>query len=74
MATTTTTTSTTDIGQQAVPRAHKISMLSNQFGLVEIVEVIRTSDQVKTANHLENDTVSTDVDTIVREPMGILLV
>ena len=67
----TTTTSTTDIGQQTVPRAHKISMSSNRFGLVEIVEVIRTSDQVETVNHLENDAVSTDVDTIVREPMSI---
>jgi hypothetical protein len=66
-----TTTSTTDIGQQTVPRAHKISMSSNRFGLVEIVEVIRTSDQVETVNHLENDAVSTNVDTIVRESMGI---
>ena len=39
MATTTTTTSTTNTGQQIVPRAHKISMSSNQFGLVEIVDV-----------------------------------
>jgi len=46
-------------------------MSSNQFGLAEIVEVIRTSDQVETVNHLENDAVSTDVDTIVREPTGI---
>ena len=49
------TTSTTDTGQQTVPRAHKISMSSNRFGLVEIVEVIRTSDQVETVNHYEND-------------------
>jgi hypothetical protein len=49
-------------------------MSSNWFGLVEIVEVIRTSDQVETANCLENDAVSIDVDTVVREPMGILLV
>jgi hypothetical protein len=46
-------------------------MSSNRFGLVEIVEVIRTSDQVETVNHLENDAVSTNVDTIVRESMGI---
>ena len=46
-------------------------MLSNQFGLVEIVEVIRTFDQVEMVNHLENDTVSTDINTVVREPMGI---
>ena len=46
-------------------------MSSNRFDLLEIVEVIRTSDQVETVNHLENDAVSTDVDTIVREPMGI---
>ena len=46
-------------------------MSSNRFGLVEIVEVIRTSDQVETVNRLENDTVSTDVDTIVRESMVI---
>ena len=58
----TTTTSTTDTGQQIVPRAHKISMSSNLFGLVEIVEVIRTSDQVETVNRLKNDLVSTDVD------------
>ena len=68
----TTTTSIIDTGQRTVPRAHKISMSSKQFGLVEIVEVIRTSDQVEMVNHLENDTVSTNVDTIVREPMGIL--
>ena len=61
----TTTTSTTDIGQQTVPKSHKISMSSNWFGLVEIVEVIRTSDQVETVNRLENDAVSTDVNTIV---------
>ena len=67
----TTTTNTTDTEQRTVPRAHKISMSSNQFGLVEIVEVIRTSDQVETVNRLKNDLVSTDVDTIVREPMGI---
>ena len=66
-----TTTSTTNIGQQTVPKAHKISMSSNQFGLVEIVEVIRTSSQVEMVNHLENDVGSTNVDTIVREPMGI---
>ena len=66
-----TTTSTTDIGQRTVPRAHKISMPSNWFGLVEIVEVIRTYDQVKIVNHLENDAISTDVDTTVTEPMGI---
>ena len=65
-----TTTSTNDTGQRIVPRAHKISMSSNRFGLVEIVEVIRTSDQVETVNRLENDTVSTDVDTIVRELTG----
>ena len=46
-------------------------MLLNRFGLVEIVEVIRTSDQVETVNRLENDAVSTDIDTVVREPMGI---
>ena len=46
-------------------------MSSNRFGLVEIVEVIRTSDQVEMVNRLENDAVSTDIDTIVREPMGI---
>jgi len=66
-----TTTSTTDIGQQTVPRAHKISMSLNRLGLVEIVEVIRTSDQVEMVNHLENDAVSTDIDTVVREPMSI---
>ena len=68
---TTTTTSTTDTRQRTVPRAHKISMLSNRFDLVEIVEVIRTFDQVEMVNRLENDVVTTDVDTIVREPMGI---
>ena len=68
---TTTTTSTTNTGQRTVPRAHKISMSSNRFGLVEIVEVIRTSDQVEIVNHLENYAVSTDIDTIGREPMGI---
>ena len=67
----TTTTSTTNTGQRTVPRAHKISMSSNRFGLVEIVEVIRTSDQVEKMNHLENDAFSTNVDTIVREPTGI---
>jgi hypothetical protein len=46
-------------------------MLLNRFGLVEIVEVIRTSDQVEMVNHLENDVVSTDIDTVVRELMGI---
>jgi hypothetical protein len=46
-------------------------MSSNQFGLVEIVEVIRTSDQVETMNHLENDAISTDIDIVVREPTGI---
>jgi len=46
-------------------------MPSNWFGLVEIVEVIRTFDQVEMVNYLENDAISTDVDTIVREPMGI---
>ena len=46
-------------------------MSSNQFGLVEIVEVIRTYDQVEMVNHLENEVVSIDIDTIVREPMGI---
>ena len=46
-------------------------MSLNQFGLVEIVEVIRTSNQVETVNHLETDVVSTNVDTVVREPMGI---
>jgi hypothetical protein len=61
-----TTTSTTDIGQRTVPRACKISMSSNQFGLVEIVEVIRTSNQVETVNRLENDAVSTDVDTVLK--------
>ena len=66
-----TTTSTTDTGQRTVPRAHKISMSSNRFGLVEIVEVIRTSDQVEMVNHLENDAISTNVDTVVREPTGI---
>ena len=68
---TTTSSSTTDTGQQTVPRAHKISMSSYWFGLVEIVEVIRTSDQVETVNHPENDVVSTDVDTVVRELTGI---
>ena len=38
----TTTTSIIDTGQRTVPRAHKISMSLNWFGLVEIVEVIRT--------------------------------
>ena len=66
-----TTTSTTDTRQRTVPKAQKISMSLNQFGLVEIVEVIRTSDQVETLNHLENDIVSTNIDTIVRESMGI---
>jgi len=46
-------------------------MSSNWFGLVEIVEVIRTSDQIEMVNHLENDAVSTDNDTVVREPTGI---
>jgi hypothetical protein len=46
-------------------------MSSNWFGRVEILEVIRTSDQLEMVNHLENDAVSTDVDTIVREPTGI---
>ena len=46
-------------------------MSSNRFGLVEIVEVIRTSNQVEMVNQLENDVVYTDVDTIVREPMSI---
>ena len=46
-------------------------MSSNRFGLVDILEVIRTSNQVETVNHLENDVVSTDVDTIVREPIDI---
>ena len=67
----TTTTSTTDTGQQTVPRAHKISMSSNRFGLVEIVEVIRTFNQVETVNCFENDAVSTNIDTIVREPTSI---
>jgi hypothetical protein len=67
----TSSSTTTDIGQQTVPKGNKISMLSNQFGLVEIVEVIRTSDQVEMVNHLENNAVSTNVDTIVRESTGI---
>jgi hypothetical protein len=46
-------------------------MSSNRFGLVEIVEVIRTSDQVETVNRLENDAVSTDINTVVKDPMGI---
>ena len=46
-------------------------MSSNQFGLVEIVEVIRTSDQVEMVNRLENDAISTVVNTVVRELMGI---
>ena len=46
-------------------------MSSNRFGLVEIVEVIRTFDQIETVNLLENDAVSTDINTVVREPMGI---
>ena len=46
-------------------------MSSNQFGLVEIVEVIRTSNQVEMVNHLENDAISTDIDTVVRELTGI---
>ena len=46
-------TSTTDIGQRTIPRAHKISISLNRFGLVEIVEVIRTSDQVEMVNRLE---------------------
>jgi hypothetical protein len=46
-------------------------MSSNRFDLVEIVEVIRTSDQVETVSRLENNIVSTNVDTIVREPMDI---
>ena len=62
---TTTTSSTTDTGQRTVPRAHKISMSSNRFGLVEIVEVIRTFDQVETVNHLENDIVYTYIDNVV---------
>ena len=66
-----TTSSTTNTGQRTVPRAHKISMSSNWFGLVDIVEVIRTSDQVEMVNHLENDAVSTDVDTVVKEAMTI---
>ena len=68
---TTTTSSTTDTGQRTIPRAHKISMSSNRFGLVEIVEVIRTSDQVEMVNYLENDVVSTHINTVVRELMGI---
>ena len=59
----TTTTNTTDTEQRTVPRAHKISMSSNRFGLVEIVEVIRTFNQVEMVNHLENDAFSTNVDT-----------
>ena len=66
-----TTTSTTHTGQRIVPKAHKISMSSNRFGLVVIVEIIRTSDQVEMVNHLENDVVSTDVNTVVREPTSI---
>ena len=54
---TTTTSSTTDTEQRTVPNAHKISMSSNRSSLVEIVEVIRTYDQVKIVNHLENDAV-----------------
>jgi hypothetical protein len=46
-------------------------MSSNRFGLVEIVEVIRTFDQIEMVNRLENNTVSTDIDTIVRELTGI---
>ena len=46
-------------------------MSLNRFGLVEIVEVIRTSNQVETVNRLENDAVSTDIDIVVWEPMGI---
>jgi len=46
-------------------------MSSNRFGLVEIVEVIRTSDQVEMVNRLENDAISTVVNTVVRELMGI---
>jgi hypothetical protein len=42
-------------------------MSSNRFGLVEIVEVIRTSDHVEMVNHLKTDKVSTNVDTVVRE-------
>ena len=67
----TTTTSTTDTGQRTVPRTHKISMSSNRFGLAEIVEVIRTSGQVEMVNHLDNDAVSIDIDTVGKEPMGI---
>ena len=66
-----TTTSTTDTRQRTVPKAQKISMSLNQFGLVEIVEVIRTYDQVEMVNLLENDAVSTDVDTVVKELTGI---
>ena len=43
-------------------------MSSNRFGLVEIVEVIRTSNQVETVNHPKNDV---DVDTIVKELTSI---
>ena len=64
-------TTTTDIGQRIVPIAHKISMSLNRFGLVVIVEIIRTSDQVEMVNHLENDVVYTDVDSVVREPICI---
>lgn len=46
-------------------------MSSNRFGLVEIVEVIRTFDQVQTVNRLENDVVSTNVNIVGKEPMGI---
>ena len=46
-------------------------MSLNRFGLVEIVEVIRTSEQVETVNFLENDAISTNINTVVREPMGI---
>jgi hypothetical protein len=66
-----TTTSTIDIGQQTIPKAHKSSISSNRFGFVEIVKVIRTFDQVEMVNRLENDAVPTDVDTVGREPTGI---
>ena len=46
-------------------------MSSNRSSLVEIVEVIRTYDQVETVNRLENDAISTNVDSVVKEPTSI---
>lgn len=53
------------VDNEHVQKHTKISMSSNLFGLVEIVEVIRTSDEVETMNEFEIDAISTDIDTIV---------